>query len=282
MLKKLFKHDMKELSRWGLIMTVIVVITSVIGALALYTVTNALSDSIGNPYVASIVDIVSAIALFTSFLALAAYMFGTIFVILRRYYTNFFTDEGYLTFTLPCKKSSLLLSKFFASVIWEFIAVIVLFVCIFIIMLGAPVEVDWNDLSFELSQFRNFISFGSLILLIIEYFVLLAVSSMTGILLMFLAITIGATVAKKHKIIASIGFYYLITSVFSLFSSVATFIPMISVSIRMENTAVEVTSNTMLEMMLPIFGVQILVYAGLGVALFFINHSFLKNKLNLS
>ena len=42
--------------------------------------------------------------------------------------------------------------------------------------------------------------------------------------MLFLAVTIGSIVAKKHKILASVGFYYIINSIVSTIMTAFTMI----------------------------------------------------------
>ena len=57
---------------------------------------------------------------------IASYIFGfassmiVLIFILMRYYKNFFSDEGYLTFTLPVTPHELLWSKIISAMVWIF------------------------------------------------------------------------------------------------------------------------------------------------------------------
>ena len=71
-----------------------------------------------------------AILFASTILALIAYVFFSQILIMYRYYTNLFTDEGYLTFTLPAKTSSILTAKVINAIIWSTYTFVILFLCI--------------------------------------------------------------------------------------------------------------------------------------------------------
>ena len=96
---------------------------------------------------------------------------------------------------------------------------------------------------------------------------------------MFLAITIGSIVAKKHKILASIGIYYLINTVIS---TATTIIMMLlsfgTISMFDSYSAYDVYTDTFSHVIiLSVF----FLYAAIMVAEFLIINHLLKRKLNL-
>lgn len=64
-------------------------------------------------------------------LIIAAVMVFTLVVITRRFYSNFFSNEGYLTFTLPVKTWELITSKLVAALLIAFIGMLLTFATIF-------------------------------------------------------------------------------------------------------------------------------------------------------
>ena len=53
----------------------------------------------------------------------------TLIFVFIRYYKNFFTDEGYLTFTLPVKRSTLLNAKTVNAMIWGLLLIAFIIAC---------------------------------------------------------------------------------------------------------------------------------------------------------
>lgn len=58
-----------------------------------------------------------------------AYLFIMFFALARRFYTNLFSDNGYLTFTLPLKRCQVFFAKFLSGMIFLAAAVTVVFLC---------------------------------------------------------------------------------------------------------------------------------------------------------
>lgn len=123
MVRKLFKHDMKRIwSMWWIALVVFLVIS--IGACACAVgyknAEQALENSEGvlteeqiAVLQAQVVFFVMVLGMATSVLAL--FSFSSMIFPAIHYYRSFYTDEGYLTFTLPVKVSSLYRSKLYSS-----------------------------------------------------------------------------------------------------------------------------------------------------------------------
>ena len=152
-------------------------------------------------------------------LAVALALGASVFYVLWRYYRSRFTEEGYLTFTLPVSNHQLMLSSILASVLEVLLValatVVAVAVAFGIFAVGLPWdEVDgyfWLRLREALGEigasFRPIA--GDMALLLLNALVMwLAI-----LLTLMLAITIGATVAKKHPILVAIAVYYCISLV---------------------------------------------------------------------
>ena len=108
MLRKLLKHEFKALSKTVVLIIVLVLATSIASALITRLTSGLFSNgNIGSSFISGIFFMISVIGMF----ALVAITFITMILVIYRYYTNFFKDEGYLTFTLPVPTSSLYNAK---------------------------------------------------------------------------------------------------------------------------------------------------------------------------
>ena len=105
MLKKMLKHDLKHVITPWIITTVIFVMASVLGAISIRM--NILYSS--NP-----LTILGIILFVVSSIAYAVLGFG---ISIYRCYQSCFTDEAYLTFTLPVKRNTVLISKLLSMAI---------------------------------------------------------------------------------------------------------------------------------------------------------------------
>ena len=133
MFRKLLKYDLKYIWRLWWIMAISLLGLSVVGSSALrYVISSAIADD---------VTFFTIIATFFLFICFMAIMFSLVFteiMIFVRFYKHFFTDEGYLTFTLPVSRKSLLLSKTLSGLIWIWANVILIIICVMIFMLISP------------------------------------------------------------------------------------------------------------------------------------------------
>ena len=118
MLKKLIKYDFKAIFKYWWIAAVASVVMAFLGGVCLSVISNdkALPDMIVR---------ISVIGFVLVCFGFVAFVLASVILIIKRYYTNFFTDEGYLTFTLPVKKHQLLNSKLITALCVQFITVIV-------------------------------------------------------------------------------------------------------------------------------------------------------------
>lgn len=218
MFKKLLKYDMLSVWRLWWLLAVSVLGLSVAGSLVLRFVISNMEDSR--------FAILTAFGMFFCVISLVAIVCSialTQLLIYYRFYKNFFTDEGYLTFTLPVSRRDLLLSKTLNALIWEVAHVLLLAVCLFIFLLVSPPVGDSGRLLNTdivvamldgVAQAWNAIG-GWLIVYIIEGIVILLGMFVFSSSLIHFCITIGSVVAKKYKLLAAIGIYYLVNMLLS-------------------------------------------------------------------
>ena len=100
MLGKLFKYDMKQISRIMLPLVLLTFGTTLFGTAALKTVNEVvvpMESGVAQNVLLSSLYMVFGISVFV----LCAFAVMAILFTVARFYKNLFTDEGYLTFTLP-------------------------------------------------------------------------------------------------------------------------------------------------------------------------------------
>lgn len=143
-----------------------------------------------------------------------------------RFYRSRFTDEGYLTFTLPVTTHQVLLSSFLTSAV-NLIAVAAVSV-IGLILMGLCVVPDFKDLREGIHVlWQEFPELWARFTQadVLQAFGLLLVNAIIAfsneLILIMLAVTIGSLVAKKHKILAAVAFYYILHVVDLTFTGVS-------------------------------------------------------------
>ena len=289
MLKKLFKHDFRALSR-TLFPLQIGVLSGGLLATLLTLLTIRLGGGIfeaGEP-TGMFQGIVMGISVMTSVLiafSIAASAFVTLLIVCIHFYRNFLCDEGYLTFTLPTTASKLLWSKLLTGGLWMLInmAVVLVTALIFAAFGTTTSGIVNMDVLEAIKYFFTTLlpeasNYVSVPLVIVECVIVGLLGLAAQLLELYFAILVGGQIAKKHRILAAIGMYLVINMgvgiISSIFMSVVTFGE--GVATLALNTAQEVGT-----FMSTIFGWYGVLFAGLSVMFFLISRSILKKNLNL-
>ena len=223
MFAKLLKHEWRATRGGiGLLCAIILISGLLVGiSLRLLALTdgNEVVMESGSIYIGSegdmqILEIMCVVLATAGMFAIGFCCVGSIFLLISRFYKRCFTDEGYLTFTLPVNNHQILLSSILNTVLGSVLVVIVAAVgagIIFALFLSsitqqiiwADVWAAWEGVWQQL--WESFVKNAG-------QFALLGFSAVTGavseLILLMLAVTIGALIAKKHKILAAVGVYY--------------------------------------------------------------------------
>ena len=143
------------------------------------------------------------------------FMFGGVFVatflvIAYRFYKNMFTDEGYVTFTLPVSVGNLLTSKLIIAFIWSVFSTIIAVFSIVILVLGY-VQFDtifqqlgmvWDELVRAMAEYAPHSW-----LILTEGILLVILALIASILRIFASFAVGQ-LTGKHKVLLAIGAYF--------------------------------------------------------------------------
>jgi len=218
MFRKLLKYDLAYVWRWWWIVAVALVGATLLGAFLLRGTLAAAEE------LQALLAIVCGLYFVPYVLAMGAGTLVTTILLYWRFYSHFFSDQGYLTFTLPVKRRTLLLSKICNELIWHVAQGILLVLCILLFFLIAPpATAEYPVINPMLFQaLGNVFSalwegFGAMLLLYVPALMLLLLcATLFQICLVHFCITVGAVIAKKWKLLAGIGIYYGVNSVLSL------------------------------------------------------------------
>ena len=284
MFAKLLKHEWKATRGLLGVFTLAALIAGGIGALALRFIASYTDgmlngtineQNIEKAQIESLAVGGLGTLLFFVMLALVAYYLGTQIVLLYRFYKNKFTDEGYLTFTLPVKTHQILAASWLNMLIWLVISTLVVLICVAMMVLTATAGIKipgvdiWGDaLNFYTTNYTDSVaSLGE--------FVALSVGSgllewIITPLIAMTCITIGAVGAKKHKILLAIAVYYGYSMVSGIISTVVTTV----VSI----TGFQSGASSVINMSVVC---AMLIQAMLALICWFLTNYLINRKLNL-
>jgi len=273
MLGKLLKYEYRALSRTLLPLFLGVLLVGFAGG-SIFNLQTQLQSRLPD-----MIGVMGAFSTMLGGLALVIAGFVGIFVVLSRFYTNFFTDEGYLTHTLPVRPSTQLLAKVISGGLWVLTDLVVCFGALFLfILIGSAGPNEFFSVEI-LKAIPNLLR-GAVEqwAIVLQGGVYLVVWLIALILMFYLAVTFGCIIAKKHKVVASFGFYIAIYMVTNTISSILT-LPLFLLFPSLLDSAT-MASNPMLLLHLT-FGLTSVMYAGIAIVSFFICKHMITKKLNL-
>lgn len=280
MLGKLLKYDIKALWKMMLPLILSALGVSVVGTIALRIMVEMSRSSVRmeNPFSGLFIASLGMIV-FVAVMGLIAFgVISTVFI-LYRYYKNLFTDEGYLTFTLPVTPHEILLSKTINGIIWSVVTTVVTVVCAAIMIVFGSGG-GWQRVVEEMMDIlRLILRYMGLdgALIAAEMILMMIVSLISSILVLYLSITIGSTVARRHKVLASVGVFFGIQFVLSIVTTLIGLIPSMYLA---ASVSADVLSSSWTVHLTA--GINLIIQAAVAVGSYLICHAILNRRLNLS
>lgn len=260
MLGKLLKHEMKACSRLLLPLYLLLIVLTILDRIVLglnifHGVLGLLSTFL--TFIFIFTDIVIAVV--------------SLVIVILRFYKNLITDEGYLMFTLPVKTNQLINSKLIAASVWTLLsAVAVILSMLFVFSSLNGFDEFWNELTEQLSLFRDEIG-GSFYIFLIGFVIGTILSLLSSILHIYASIAIGQ-LFNGHKILGSVVAYAAIGAVmqvvFTLVSAISIFI--------IGNDPNDITLAT--NVLMPVTLFITLIFT---IAFYWITSFLFRRKLNL-
>lgn len=153
--------------------------------------------------------LLTAAAMMTMAIAWAA----SVFYALWRFYKSRFTEEGYLTFTLPVNGHQLMLSSILASIL-EILAVILATVAATLLGMGVcALGLPWNEVPADFwpkvweqlgEAWSEFARHGDIA---VQAALMMLLGALSRLIVLMLAVTIGGMAAKKHPVLMALLAY---------------------------------------------------------------------------
>lgn len=277
MLKKLLRYDFKAIFKYWWIGALTTLALSGVGAGCgtILETERELPPSVTIFATIGMVLVVLGIFAFIIFAELLVYV---------RFYKHLFTDEGYLTFTLPVKRHQILSSKLISGFICGLSTIIVTVVDAAIIILTTfrkDIFVEgWYDK--VVSFLKEMVAesgipyltafFGQLLIICLLVLIL-------GVLFTYLCITFAGAISKKSKLASAILIYYGASSVSSIFMYMFYFFGIQSIFEWIDTLNNENAQDIAL---LVILLLVILFVSMLCTLAYTLNYRLLDRKLNLN
>ena len=241
MLGKLLKHEWKSTWKVGCLMMIGLVLVTFFGWLSFQA---PMWQSVANNSRynrISVWDLMSFGTLFLYIILLIGINYGIIIYMAVHFYQTMYTDQGYLTHTLPVSKHQLLASKILNSGFWMMIVLLGMYLSLFALgasMIGAfiPDGYTWRDIWNEMAPVWDILGetfhdvFG---MSVGGYFTLLLITSLISpfctMIIIFGAISIGQ-LFSKHRVLMAIVSYigiavvnWMVNSIIQSINSVTQF-----------------------------------------------------------
>ena len=208
MLGKLIRYDLKSTTRFLIVIHIFLIIFSILGRI--FLTGRFPLWSWWYKRIAYCFDLLLYISS-----CLRALSFGTLLVIAVRFYKNLFSDEGYLTNTLPVTKGMHLLSKTLSGTIWCAIDAFILYLCAFILIAIPPVTEALSAHWGELSGFWDFPARAAFIFFLLYMVVLTFIGAVVNVVSIQSAVILGQ-LFNGHKVLGAVVSYFVLTTISSI------------------------------------------------------------------
>lgn len=207
MLGKLLKYDLKANRNLFLLMYVLLLAVALGSRVSMSNAMDALEGYGG-------MGIVTAFLMFIYIVALIAISVMAFVLIIRRFYTNLFGSEGYLSFTLPVTAAEHFFSKVISALIWLLCTTLVQIGSLFIVCAGL-FDMEYSDYYYDIAG--DLFSYKDTVWQTVTGIL----DVVAGLFMIYFAICLGQMM-RRHRVIASVLFYLGLNVVLNFISSVLT------------------------------------------------------------
>ncbi|MCM1187035.1 MAG: hypothetical protein NC251_02095 [Lachnoclostridium sp.] len=288
MLGKLIKHEWKRISKLNSLLLVIMLAFTALECLLFFTpmtdfVRDARAFSRGDIGVVLwfMVFVASVIACIMLMVGLT---YGNMIYIGVNFEKTMYSDEGYLTHTLPVTPHQLLFSKFLVGGLWTMIIYFVMMVCVVVLTTAFGMAVtggaDFGEILYEVQEvllevLSQMSSEGAVALThyLLAFIVLALAGPFCTVAMLFGALTLGQ-LSAKHKGLMGILIYFGITMANSVLTNIVSSIGRVITMAGRSYDANAVLFFTM--------DVTIIFQVLIAVCLYFLSHYIIVRKLNLN
>ncbi|MFV0363957.1 MAG: hypothetical protein ACK5LL_12870 [Suipraeoptans sp.] len=201
MLGKIIKYDFRYLNKMLLLIHAFLLMYTLAARFILSPIAEKTNIS----------DSILMLVILMYVIILLATSFGTYIFIAVRFYKNLFSDEGYISRTIPVKSSTHLLAKTISGFIWAFLDTIILLATVFLLFSSSV----FTSGSGDISEFLKYWGIGGVQITI--FVLTLIIGTLSNVVMIYIAIALGQTFAS-HKVISSVAMYFVVSMAISIIS----------------------------------------------------------------
>ena len=284
MLGKLMKYEWRGYRFPMMIMLIILAGTTLLTCGIILTINPEYDEVMTGYSVAALM-----LSIFLYYFGIIGCALGTMLIICIRFYKTCYTDQGYLTHTLPVSSKQLLNAKTIMAVLTYLLLLLSIAVSIGIIIMVtinhiislSPEDADLirRELAKGFSEFTSEfseefgISLGLYLTYLIVYFTIACVANIITIMG---CVSLGQLYAK-HRIIGAIAAYFVVNFVMQIIGYIST-IPMYAKMINADKYGSDITP---FGLMSPSMNITLVISVLLAVGMYFVNLHMMTKKLNL-
>lgn len=208
MLKKLFKYDWKSVSLLLFILHGILLFYTLIGRIGISIAMSQSASHVITEDSAQVFGIVGMLYVLGFVLFIFAIMIATFVYLAARMQKSLFSDEGYLTHTLPVSPGKLLFSKILVFCTWSVLDILCVTLSILILVTYKD-TLSWmvNDLKSLLDVLSGFTGIEEQTLMILTILDALVQFFAYYTTLLFFALCLGS-LFKTHKVLGAIVSFF--------------------------------------------------------------------------
>ncbi|MBQ2802966.1 MAG: hypothetical protein IJF07_03610 [Lachnospiraceae bacterium] len=290
MLGKLMKYEWKSLSKICSIMLLSIAVVTVIGCVLLSFPGTMAVFSDDSTYT----ELQTMALAFTFMISFMLYMFmlvgityGIMIYIGVHFYKTMYTDQGYLSHTLPVTPNQLFLSKTLTSGLWYMLIMVATLISIFALIFsfaagmmgseGYSIGEMFAELINELSTADMEAELGMSMFHYCAFMLFsMLIGPFTAVIMIFGALTIGQ-LSKKYKAMMGILAYFGIMVINMIVNMIAQMVATIGSTVSMMSNPDAVTTMNMGS----IYDSSMIVSILMAVILYFVSYYILNHKLNM-
>ena len=262
MLSKLLKYDFKSLAKS---------LVPFYGLVILLGLLVRISGIVKEHF--PVTSFINGMMLMFFIMLIVAILFYTFFVSIRRFYRNVLKDEGYLTNTLPVKRSNIILSQTITSFVFSVISTMVMIVALLVAFYtkGSLGEIfGFINKLFIAMEIEPWVGYLYTIMTMITGY-------MSYVLIFYLALILGHQ-RYSNKIVYSIVYGLVIYGVLQVLSLIC-----VGLTIVIDPNSIDVMSNAYATFkdMASLFISSGILSILIPIGCYFLSCKFINTKLNL-
>lgn len=261
MLEKLIKYDIKYGIKIFTLLHVMALISCVV--IRFFFINPIDFSTLTDAIILKLVFLVVFLSILFS-----AVSFGTTAIYTVRFYKNLFSNEGYITWTLPVSSAQHFWAKILSATIWYVLDNVIILFCSWILLSGNNVLAAYEKISPELESTLGMpISHLFWICILTSFFGLLATIS-----IFYTSVAIGQ-LFPEHRILCSVITCFVIYMVIQILCVIISFKHNMLLTVNASITTKEYLLRT-----LPEISIFTLIFSCIGL---FITYHIMDKKLNL-